>query len=455
MPCLWTSVDHGCVGGGEIRPNFASAMSPEFSTHVLPNGLRIIHAWLPRDVSHCALVINAGTRDERTGKEGLAHFIEHVLFKGTVQRKAFHILNRMESVGGEVNAYTTKEDTWITSSQRTRHTERALELLADIAFRSTFPEAELDKERDVVLDEIASVQDQPGDVIFEDFEAHLFENHPLGRRILGDEESVRKLSRSDVVEFVAAHYHPHHMVLGVVGAVSWTDVVHWAERHFGEMKVEVATPLGLSEAGSTRLDVPARVVPCAIPPFRILEQRGLHQVHHLSGCLAPGGDHQDKLPMTVLANILGGPSMNCRLNLNIRERHGMAYHLEANHTVYQDVGVFNVYFGTDARFHDRVERLVRRELHSLRTKALGTRQLHDAKQQILGQIALGHEHGASVLSGLAKTYLMYDKVETLKALVEAIESLTSSQLLEVANRWMHEDHMNQLVFMTPPGQAPE
>lgn len=427
-------------------------MAQEFSTHVLPNGLRIIHAWLPREVSHCALVINAGTRDEETGKEGLAHFIEHVLFKGTTQRKAFHILNRMESVGGEVNAYTTKEDTWITSSQRTRYTERALELLADIAFRSTFPEAELDKERDVVLDEIASVQDQPGDVIFEDFETLLFENHPLGRRILGDEDSVRKLSRCDVTDFVAANYRPHRMVLGVVGSVSWAEVLHWAERHFGEFGgADSESP----SAGSARLDLPSRVVPEGTPPFRRVEPRGLHQVHHVSGCLAPGGDHKDKLPMTVLANILGGPSMNCRLNLNIRERHGMAYHLEANHIVYQDVGMFNVYFGTDARFHDRVEHLVSRELHSLRIKALGTRQLHDAKQQILGQIALGHEHGASVLSGLAKTYLMYDKVETMNALIDAIEGLTASHLLEVANRWMHEDHMSQLVFMTPPGQSRE
>ena len=175
----------------------------EFTTHVLPNGLRLIHAWMPRTVSHCALVIQAGTRDEGEGESGLAHFIEHVLFKGTHARKAFHILNRMESVGGEVNAYTTKEETWITSSQRTEHTERALELIADIAFNSVFPEGELEKERDVILDEIASVEDQPGDVIFEDFESRMFAGHPLSRRILGEADVVKSLTRSQ--EFVF-HY---------------------------------------------------------------------------------------------------------------------------------------------------------------------------------------------------------------------------------------------------------
>ena len=412
-------------------------MNREFSTHVLPNGLRIIHAWMPREVTHCALAINAGTRDEGEGEAGLAHFIEHVLFKGTQKRKAFHILNRMESVGGEINAYTTKEDTWITSSQRAKDTERALELLADIAFRSTFPEAELDKERDVILDEIAGVQDQPGDMIFEDFEARLFAGHALSQPILGTAESVQGLTRNQVVGYVARHYRPDNMVLGVVGAVTWERVVAWAERHFGDVPVaktfskEIRTA---PEVGST---------------FGVSELKGIHQVHHMTGAVAPGGDSKDKLPMTVLANILGGPAMNCRLNLNIREKHGMAYHIEANHVVYQDAGVFNVYFGTDARFHGKVERLVRKELGTMRTKALGTRQLHDAKQQLLGQIALGHDHGATVLSGLAKTYLMYDRVETLDSLIQAIGALTAMDLMEVANTWLPDDALSHLTFTTP------
>ena len=412
-------------------------MNREFSTHVLPNGLRIIHAWMPREVTHCALAINAGTRDECAGEAGLAHFIEHVLFKGTKKRKAFHILNRMESVGGEINAYTTKEDTWITSSQRAKDTERALELLADIAFRSTFPEVELDKERDVIMDEIAGVQDQPGDMIFEDFESSLFAGHALANPILGTAESVKGLSRTQVVEYVQRHYCPDNMVLGVVGSVSWERVKGWAERHFGEAQVDHS--ISRNERKS-----PARAV-----PFNIAVPKGVHQVHQITGALAPGGDSKDKLAMTVLANILGGPAMNCRLNLNIREKYGMAYHIEANHVVYQDTGVFNVYFGTDARFRSKVERLVRRELSTIRSTALGTRQLHDAKQQLLGQIALSHDHGGSVLSGLAKTFLMYDRVETLDSLLRAIESLQATDLMNVANEWLGEDNLSTLTFETP------
>ena len=417
-------------------------MTPEFQTHVLPNGLRVIHAWMPRAVTHCALAINAGTRDEAADESGLAHFIEHVLFKGTQKRKAFHILNRMESVGGEINAYTTKEDTWITSSQRVKDTERALELLADIAFHSVFPEAELDKERDVILDEIASVQDQPGDMIFESFEAGLFAGHALAAPILGTADRVKQLTRSQVQGYVARHYRPENMVLGVVGAVKWGKVKSWAEAHFGDAE-------GALSPEVLELSRSPRVAPATQAPFHWVEPRGVHQVHHLMGCRAPGGDSPHKLAMTVVANLLGGPAMNCRLNLNIREKFGMAYHIEANHLVYEDAGVFNVYFGTDPRFHKRVERLVRKELVTMRTKSLGLRQLHDAKQQLLGQIALGHDHGASVLSGLAKTFLMYDRVETLETLVRAIEGLTAKDLLEVSNEWLGEEGLSSLTFTTP------
>jgi predicted Zn-dependent peptidase len=226
------------------------------------------------------------------------------------------------------------------------------------------------------------------------------------------------------------------MVLGVVGSASWQKVLLWAEKHFGG-QTSKAVEKGVQ-----------RKAPESHVPFHLVKPQGVHQVHHISGCMAPGGDSKDKLAMTVVANLLGGPAMNCRLNLNIRERHGMAYHIEANHVVYQDAGVFNVYFGTDVRFHKRVERLVRKELATMRTKALGTRQLHDAKQQLLGQIALGHEHGATVLSGLAKTYLMYDRVETLASLVKAIEGLRASDLLEVANVWLAEDRLSSLTFNT-------
>lgn len=411
-------------------------MTPEFHTHTLSNGLRVIHAHKAGQVTHCALVVNAGTRDERKGEEGLAHFIEHVLFKGTTRRKAFHILNRMESVGGEINAYTTKEDTWLTSSQRNKDTERALELLADVAFCSVFPKGELDKERDVVLDEIAGVDDTPGDVIFETFDSHLFGDHDLGRPILGTPESVKALTREQVCNFVDAWYRPANMVLGVVGNVSWKETLVWAEKHFAEVG------RGDSQAA------PVRVAPIKMAGgFFVEERRNVQQVHQVMGTMVPGGDHKDKLAMTMVANVLGGPAMNCRLNLNIREKHGMAYHIEANHMMHQDVGVFNVYFGTDVRFHKRVADLVRREVDKMRHTKLGVRQLHEAKQQLLGQIALSHEHGGHVLSGLAKTFLVHGRVETLDAVLQAIESLTAEELREVAHTWLDPQSMGAVTFL--------
>ena len=411
-------------------------MIPEFHTHTLPNGLRVIHAHKAGQVTHCALVVNAGTRDERKGEEGLAHFIEHVLFKGTTKRKAFHILNRMESVGGEINAYTTKEDTWLTSSQRNKDTERALELLADVAFRSVFPKGELDKERDVVLDEIAGVDDTPGDVIFETFDSHLFGEHALGRPILGTPGSVNALTRDQVCSFVDTWYRPTNMVLGVVGNVTWTETLSWVERHFAEVGRGDAHP------------APVRVAPPQnAGSFCVEQRRNVQQVHHVMGGMVPGGDHKDKLAMTMVANVLGGPAMNCRLNLNIREKHGMAYHIEANHMMHQDVGVFNVYYGTDVRFHKRVSDLVRREVDKMRHTKLGVRQLHEAKQQLLGQIALSHEHGGHVLSGLAKTFLVHGRVETLDAVLKAIEALTAEELREVAHTWLDPQSMGSVTFL--------
>ena len=416
-------------------------MSKEFHTHVLPNGLRVIFAPMDRAVTHCALMVQAGTRDEVAREWGLAHFIEHALFKGTDNRKAFHILNRMESVGGEINAFTSKEDTWITSSQRNKDTERAIELLSDIAFHSTFPALELDKEREVILDEISGLKEQPGEWIFEAFESHLFHDHPLSRSILGTSESVQKLTGHQAKEFVQTHYQPQNMVLGVVGAVSWKQVLEWTERWMGAPGARVP-------AKEASLD---RTSPDVLPPFHLSETKGIHQSHFMWGTRAPGAKDSDRLAMTMVANLLGGPAMNCRLNLNIRERHGMVYHIEANHVLYEDAGVFNVYCGTDAKHHAKVDRLVRKELVVMRTKALGVRQLHEAKQQILGQIALGHDHGGTVLSGLVKAFAVHNHVETLDTLVKAIESMTSSDLLGVSNQWLQEDAMSSLTFTTPEG----
>jgi predicted Zn-dependent peptidase len=408
-------------------------MQAEFHTFTLPNGMRVIHKEVSRSASHVALVVNAGTRDEKKGEAGVAHFIEHCIFKGTKKRKTFHILNRLERVGGELNAYTTKEETWISASFLERDSSRAIELISDIAFNSTFPEKEIVKERDVILDEIASVLDNPSDVIFDEFEERLFGNHPLGRTILGTADSVRSLGKNEILDFVGRHYCPDQMVFASVGSTPIKKFRKLCEKY-------LAHP-------TNNISQLKRKAPKAVPVFdERLEQKN-HQVHHLLGGLTVGADHPDKLPLTLIANYLGGPAMNCRLSLNIREKYGMAYHIEAGYSPYQDSGVFSIYFGTDRRHHKRVEELVNKELSLLCDKKLGTMQLHDAKKQLIGQIALNQDSGPAMMTGLAKSFLLYNKVQPLSTFFKSIEDISSEDILRVSNKYISPELLSRLVYL--------
>ena len=408
-------------------------MKFEFHTFTLPNGLRVIHKEVPRSASHIALVVNAGSRDELSGEAGVAHFIEHCLFKGTKKRKTFHILNRLERVGGDLNAYTTKEETWISASFLERDLDRAIELVSDISFNSTFPEKEIAKEQEVILDEIASVLDNPSDVIFDEFEERLFGTHPLGRTILGTQESVNNLGKLQINSFVERYYCPDQMVFASVGSTPIAKFKKLCEKYLGQ------------EIG--RFSKLNRLVPKAIPIFDERVEQDTHQVHHLLGGITVGADHPDKLPLTLLANYLGGPAMNCRLSLNIREKYGMAYHIEAGYSPYQDSGVFSVYFGTDRRHHDKVEALVDKELMLLCNTKLGVRQLHDAKTQLIGQIALSQDSGPAMMTGLAKSFLLYNKVQPLDDFFKSIEQISSDDLLRVANQFIKPDLLSRLVYL--------
>jgi predicted Zn-dependent peptidase len=408
-------------------------MKFEFHTFTLPNGLRVIHKEVPRSASHVALVVNAGSRDELSGEAGVAHFIEHCLFKGTKKRKTFHILNRLERVGGDLNAYTTKEETWISASFLERDLDRAIELVSDISFNSTFPEKEIAKEQEVILDEIASVLDNPSDVIFDEFEERLFGTHPLGRTILGTQESVNNLGKLQINSFVDRYYCPDQMVFASVGSTPISKLKKLCEQYLGY------------EIG--RVSKLNRLVPNAIPIFEERVEQDTHQVHHLLGGITAGANHPDKLPLTLLANYLGGPAMNCRLSLNIREKYGMAYHIEAGYTPYQDCGVFSVYFGTDRRHHDKVEALVDKELMLLCNNKLGVRQLHDAKTQLIGQIALSQDSGPAMMTGLAKSFLLYNKVQPLDEFFKSIEKISSDDLLRVANQFIKPDLLSRLVYL--------
>lgn len=408
-------------------------MVAEFHTFTLRNGIRVIHKEVPRSASHVCLVVNAGSRDELKGEGGVAHFIEHCLFKGTKRRKTFHILNRLERVGGEINAYTTKEETWISASFLERDMDRAVELISDISFNSTFPAKEISKERDVILDEIASVMDNPSDVIFDEFEERLFGRHPLGRTILGTPESVNGLRKSDIQAFVKRNYSPDQMVFASVGSTPVKKLKRICEKYLSKFK-------GKGEGMIRKAPKPV-----ALFDHRI--DQDTYQVHHLMGAMTVGADHKDKLPLTLLANYLGGPAMNSKLSMNIREKYGMAYHIEAGYTPYTDSGVFSIYFGTDMKFHKKVERLVKKELREMCNKKMSTRQLHDLKKQIIGQIALTQDSGTAMMSGLAKSYLLYNRVEPLSEFFKAIEATTAEDMLRVSNEFIHPNKQSHLVYL--------
>ncbi len=408
------------------------ALSDEFRTAQFTNGFRIIHKQVDRPVTHCGLVVNAGSRDELTGESGAAHFIEHTLFKGTKKRKTYHVLNRLDSVGGEVNAYTSKEDTWLYAAFLPEHLERALELLSDITFEATFPEKEIVKERDVILDELHSYWDSPVEALFDEFEERLFAGHPLAGNILGTEESVGSMTRDQLLGYVNRNYATDAMVVSVVGPVEWEVLLKLCERHFGGRP---ATQSNL-----------ARSPFASNSPFDVRLEKEVHQVHHIMGTPTVGHDHPDRLGLAMLANLLGGPTMNSRLSLNIRERHGMAYNIECAYTPYTDTGLFSVYFGTDQKSHKRAEKLIMKEFQVLRERPLGARQLTELKRQVLGHIALGQDSGNSVMTSLGKSFLLYNRVESLDRVFDSISNVSAEDLQRLACDVLQPEAISHLVY---------
>lgn len=407
-------------------------MAKEFYTYTLPNGLRCIHKRTHRNVSHLGLVVNAGSRDELDHEEGLAHFIEHSIFKGTKKRKTFHILSRLDSVGAEINAYTTKEETWVYASFLNTHFERALELVGDICLNSIFPEKEIQKEKDVIIDEINSYLDIPGEMIFDDFEELVFAGHPLGRNILGTVDSVKSLSREDIFNMVDRRYRMDQMVFSSVGNISLAEVKEMANKYLGHIKTEPSED--------------RRKLFSGYKPISKEEKRDTYQIHYILGNQAYGAGDKKKIALILLNNYLGGPAMNSRLNLMIREKHGFTYNIESNYTAYQETGVVQIYLGTDEKFFNRSKKLVQKELKTLRDKKLGPTQLHNAKQQLIGQIALGQESGVGNMLALGKSYLLYDKVDPLHDVIKSIENLKVSQILEVANEIFDPKTLSELTF---------
>ncbi len=400
--------------------------------HTLNNGIRLVHIEVDSPVAHFGLLVNTGSRDEAENEHGMAHFIEHVIFKGTKKRKAYHILSRLDDVGGDLNAYTTKEETAFYASFLSQHYERTIELIGDIVFNSVFPAAELNKEREVIIDEINSYKDSPSELIFDDFEELIYANHPIGRNILGTPKTINSFGRTDIDKFLANNYHTDQMVLCSVGKIKFDKLIRFAEKYFGQVPENIRINKRQAFTGYKAIES--------------TKEMDTHQIHCILGNVAYNAKNKKRLGLVLLNNLLGGQGLNSRLNLSLREKYGYAYNVESTFTPYFDTGVLSIYFGTEKDKFDKSLRLVHKELKKLRTQKLGTLQLKRAKDQIIGQIAISTDNNENLLFTLGKSFMLFNEFEELASVNARINAITASQLLEVANENLDPSQLSLLIY---------
>lgn len=395
----------------------------------------MIHATSPTNVAYCGYAVNAGTRDELPQEQGMAHFVEHLIFKGTRKRHAWHILNRMENVGGDLNAYTNKEETVIYSSFLKEDFARAADLLTDIVFNSIFPPHEIAKEVEVIIDEIQSYEDSPSELIYDDFEELLFPDHPLGRNILGKPDLLRGFTSDDALRFVRRHYRPERMVFFVLGQIPFEKAVHTME------KVLSRTEIPAPEAEAYKRTAPLPYVPA----HRIID-KDTHQSHVMVGGMGYDAFDERRTALYLLNNILGGPGMNSRLNVALRERRGLVYNVESNLTSYTDTGVFCIYFGCDRDDEEHCLRLVRNELRKMYEHPLTSTQLAAAKKQIIGQIGVASDNFENNALDMGKCFLHYGSYHEKEELFKRIGDLTSENLQAIAAEMFSDDYLSVLIY---------
>ncbi len=405
----------------------------QYCTYTLSNGLRLVHLPVNSPVAYCGFAVHAGTRDEKEENcFGMAHFVEHMLFKGTKKRYARHILNRMEVVGGELNAYTTKEETFLYSVFLEEHFGRAFELLSDLLFHSSFPEQEVKKEIEVILDEINSYEDNPSELIYDDFENMLFEGHSLGHHILGTPESLKNFSGEKGKSFVSDHYAPSNIVFFSMGKTNFKRIIRMAEQYTGEVNAKIYAA--------------DREAPQKIQSNRIHREKDTSQSHVMIGGRAYGIHDEKRLGLYLANNILGGPGMNSRLNISLREKYGLVYQVDSLLTSYSDSGIFSVYFGSEKEHAKKCTQLVLRELKKLRENKLTTLQLHAAKKQLSGQLAVSNEQKENTFLNLGKSFLHYNRYESLPEIYSRIEALTVGEIWNICNEIFDEKEIFMLSF---------
>lgn len=450
----------------------------KYNTYTLDNGLRIIH--LPSDskVVYCGYQINAGTRNEEPGEEGLAHFCEHVTFKGTERRKAWHILNSLESVGGDLNAYTNKEGTVYYSAILKEHIARAVDLLTDIVFHSVYPQAEIDKEVEVICDEIESYNDSPAKLIYDEFENIIFKGSPLGHNILGTAEQVRSFKTEDALRFTRKLYRPDNAIFFAYGDIDFKKLVKLirkalADDDSGKVAENAANSVGkLAEEKLPQISQITQIsgdensitteksvssvksvgpekypsVGKEIAGQTIVMQKNTHQAHVMIGTRAYDVNDSRRMPLYLLNNMLGGPGMNAKLNLALREHNGLVYTVESTMVAYGDTGIWSIYFGCDEHDVKRCLRLVRKELDKFMQKPLSEAQLKAAKKQIKGQVGVACDNRENFALDFGKSFLHYGWEKNVDRLYEQVDEITAEQIQAVAQELFDKDRLTTLIF---------
>ena len=405
----------------------------QYNTATLNNGLRIIHLPNTSKIAYCGYQIKAGTRNEKSGDEGLAHFCEHVTFKGTQTHTSTAIINKLESVGGDLNAFTNKEDTVFYSAIPVEHFAKAVDVLSDIVFYSIFPQAEIDKEVEVICDEIESYNDSPAELIYDEFENLVFKGHPLGHNILGSADRVRGFATADAMRFTQQYYRPDNAIFFVYGNIDFKRLVKTLEKLTPKQQQESLVDEALAVANGR------------LPELTILNH-DTHQAHVMIGNRAYSATHPLRIPLYLLNNMLGGPGMNARLNVILRERRGLVYSVESSMVCYGDTGLWAVYFGCDPHDVNRCVRLVKGEFKRLMEKPLSEKTLAAAKKQIKGQLAVACDNNENFAIDFGKSFLHFGDEKDIEKLYQKIDAVTAEQIQQVAKEIFDKDSLATLVI---------
>jgi predicted Zn-dependent peptidase len=403
-----------------------------YQYHELKNGIRLVHRQQRGGVAHLGIIICAGSRDEKPEQQGLAHFIEHLIFKGTQKRSNYQVLSRLENVGADINAFTTKEDTSVYASIQARYYQRAAELLSDIVFHSVFPDKEIEKEKAVVMDEINSYKDNPAEWIHDEFDELIFTDHPLGRNILGTQKKLKAYSRNDVLAFRDANYLASRVVITSVANISLNKAIAVAEKYFSDVADDHSNIQRQPFSGYS--------------PVNVTRRFSRHQAHVVIGNTACNASDERRFAMALLNNILGGPAMNSRLNIALRERNGIAYNLESNYQPFSDTGLFSIYCGTDDVLMPRAIELIHKELKKLRDVSLTPIGMNTARRQLKGQLAISLESHQNEMLSMGKNILVYGKIDPVEEIYRKIDNISAPNLQEMANEVFDPSHLSSLIF---------